>query len=322
MGAKILVLSPIDSEAVERLSAVHQVTCPAQTTEEALKGLAGDCDIVVFRSGVNITRELLTAAPRLRLIIRAGSGFDNIDLEAMREFGIEFVRIPEPGAQSVAEMSFALMLAMSRRLFEADRSMRQARWAKFELGGYLLKNKVLGIVGLGNIGTRVAELGLAWGMRLVGCVEHFSDSRRAEFEKKGITLETLEDVLAQSDYVSLHVPLKETTRGLIGAKELARIKPGSYLVNLARGGVVDEAALGEALANGGRLRAAALDVHQREGEGKLSPLAALPNVILTPHIGAMAVDAQREIGRRVVEIADSWARAHESTDRVERSKTS
>src|SRR5512143_2043351 len=120
MGANILVLSPIDPEAVERLAALHKVTCPAQTTEEALKALAGDCDIVVFRSGVNITRELMTAAPRLRLIIRAGSGFDNIDLEAMREFGIEFVRIPEPGAQSVAEMSFALMLAMSRRLFEAD----------------------------------------------------------------------------------------------------------------------------------------------------------------------------------------------------------
>jgi D-3-phosphoglycerate dehydrogenase / 2-oxoglutarate reductase len=219
---------------------------------------------------------------------------------------VKLVRIPQPGARAVTEMAFAFMLALSRRLLEADRSMRECHWAKHGLSGYLLFGKALGIVGVGNIGGCVADMGVAWGMNVIGCVEHPTPERVREFAGKGVRITGFEQVVAEADYLSIHVPLKDNTRCLMGAAELARMKPGSYLINLARGGIVDELELFGALA-GGRLRGAALDVHEQEGEGKLSPLAGLPNVILTPHIGAMAVDTQREIGRRVVEEISSFA---------------
>jgi phosphoglycerate dehydrogenase-like enzyme len=268
---------------------------------------AKDCEILIFRSGVKITAELMEASARLKLIIRAGSGYDNIDLEYVRRRGLQFLRIPEPGAQAVAEMSFGLMLALSRNLLEANRLMGQGHWAKYELEGYLLKGKTLGIVGCGNIGTRVAEVGVAWGMDVRGCVEHPSPERADQLGDRGIRLADFHEVIAQGDYISLHVPLKDSTRNLINADVFSHMKTGAYLINLARGGVVDEKALYRVLTDGGRLRGVALDVHQEEGEGKISPLAGLPNVILTPHIGAMAVDAQREIGRRVRQLVDAFA---------------
>lgn len=299
---KILIASPIDDQAIQALRAEHDVICAFNAKEEELRKLIHDCDALVFRSGVRINADLLENAPALKLIIRAGSGVDNIDLNYVYRQGIEFRRIPGPGAEAVAEMAFAFMLALSRRLFDADRSMREARWEKYQLSGYLVRRKVLGIVGMGDIGTHVAEMGKAWNMNVIGCVENFSLERAAKFHRKDIHLLGFDQVIEHSDYICLHVPLKDSTRYLIDAGVLARVKPGSYLINLARGGVVDEQALYDCLTKGNRLRGAALDVHQSEGEGKLSPLADLPNVILTPHIGAMAVDAQREIGHIAVEI--------------------
>jgi phosphoglycerate dehydrogenase-like enzyme len=232
---------------------------------------------------------------------------DNIDLEYVQQHGIEFHRIPGPGAEAVAEIAFAFMLALSRRLFEADRSMREARWEKYQLSGYLIRRKVLGIIGMGDIGAHVADMGRAWNMQVIGCVEKFSLERAAKFHRKEIDLLGFDQVIEHSDYLCLHVPLKENTKNLINANVLARVKPGSYLINLARGGVVDEQALYDSLTKGDRLRGAALDVHKNEGNGKLSPLASLPNVILTPHIGAMAVDAQREIGRIAIDIINSFS---------------
>lgn len=307
MAMNILILSPIDSSAIETLSMQRKVVCAFNTDYDHWMSLAKDCEIMIFRSGVKISADLMEALPHLELIIRAGSGYDNIDLEYVRRRGLQFVRIPEPGAQSVAEMSFGLMLALSRSLLEANRLMGQGRWAKYELEGYLLKGKILGVVGLGNIGTRVAEVGVAWGMDVMGCVEHPNTERAVKLKKEAISLTSFDEVISRADYVSLHVPLKDSTRNLINADVLSRMKTGAFLINLARGGVVDEKALYGVLTDGGPLRGAALDVHQEEGEGKISPLAGLPNVILTPHIGAMAIDAQREIGRRVVEIIDAFA---------------
>jgi phosphoglycerate dehydrogenase-like enzyme len=303
----ILILSPIDSDAIQQLSLQHRVRCAFKADQDRLRLQPKDCEVLIFRSGVKITAELMEASARLRLIIRAGSGYDNIDLEYVRRRGLHFLRIPEPGAQAVAEMSFGLMLALSRNLLEANRLMGQGHWAKYELEGYLLRGKVLGIVGCGNIGTRVAEVGVAWGMDVIGCVEHPSPDRAEQLSKKSIGLKDFREVMSRADYVSLHVPLKDSTRHLINAEALSWMKTGAYLINLARGGVVDEKALYRVLTDGGRLRGVALDVHQEEGEGKISPLAGLPNVILTPHIGAMAVDAQREIGRRVRQLVDAFA---------------
>ena len=197
------------------------------------------------------------------------------------------------------------MLALARRLLEADPLLRRGRWAKGELPGYLLTGKVLGIIGAGCIGSRVGQLGGAWGMDVVGCVEPRGDAVATRLAHNGVRLTDCEAVLSQADFVSIHVPLNDSTRHLIDARALARMKRGAFLINMSRGGVVDEHALYRELTTEGRLGGAALDVHAEEGEGRISPLAELSNVVLTPHIGASTVDSQREIGHRIVsEIRD------------------
>jgi D-3-phosphoglycerate dehydrogenase len=304
---RILVASPIDPDTIEKLQEQHDTICEFDATTVALKRLVQDRDLLIFRSGVSITAEVMDCAPDLKLLIRAGSGIDNLDVEYVRRRGLELERVPGPSAQAVAEMAFAFMLAQSRRLFEADRSMRQGRWAKYELPGRLLAGKVLGIVGAGNTGSRVGEVGVTWGMDVIGCVEHPTPARAAKLGEKGIRLTDLDEVISTADYVSVHVPLKDSTHYLINADVLSRMKPGSFLISLGRGGVVDEQALYNALTQGDTPSGAALDVHEVEHEGKTSPLAGLSNVILTPHIGATVVDTQREIGRRIHEIVDSFA---------------
>jgi D-3-phosphoglycerate dehydrogenase / 2-oxoglutarate reductase len=300
---KILIASPIDESAITRLAADHEVR---RAGVADLSQLVRDCEVLVFRSGVEITTDLLRAASRLRLIIRAGSGTDNIDLAAVHGRGIHFERIPEPGAKAVAEMSFALMLALARNLLGADHSWRTGRWLKHELAGVGLTGKVLGVYGAGAIGSRVGALGAAWGMEVLGCVEHPSPVSQERLSALGIQLVDGDEVLARADFLSIHVPLTTRTRDLIDRSALARMRPGGFLVNLARGGVVDERALRDALLSG-HLRGAALDVHEHEGDGNVSPLADLPNVILTPHIGASTVDAQEEIGQRVVDVVEKFA---------------
>ena len=298
---RLLVASPIHADALAALEQEHDVRLAIGAPEAELAAAAADREAIIFRSGVTIGAEAL-GAPALRLLVRAGSGLDNLDLDLVKRRGIELHRIPGPGAQAVAELTFGLMLGLARGIVHADRQLRAGHWIKSELVGYNLRGKRLGIVGLGSIGTRVAQLGLAWGMRPIGCVDHPTDERRAAFATMGIDLGDFDAVLGEGDFVTIHVPLGSATRNLIGAPELARMKAGAYLVNIARGGVVDEAALAEALAPRGHLRGAALDVHVAEGEGRVSPLADLANVILTPHIGAQTIDAQEEIGREIVAI--------------------
>jgi phosphoglycerate dehydrogenase-like enzyme len=303
---RILLASPIDDAAEAELRERHDVVREIGADEPTLAAAARDRQAIVFRSGVSIGRSVLEA-PDLRLLVRAGSGLDNLDMETVTARSIELRRVPGPGAQAVAEMTFAHMLGLARQLPLADRLLREGRWAKGELDAYNLHGKTLGIIGLGSIGTRVAELGRAWGMRVIGCVENPSPERRQHFADMGIDL--LADrnaVLEQADFVTLHVPLDGDTRGFIGAAELERMKPTAFLVNIARGGVVDEQALLEALRER-RIAGAGLDVHVREGKGQISPLAELPNVILTPHIGAATIDAQREIGRIVVQMVDAFS---------------
>lgn len=302
---RILVASPIDPSAIEKLRRQHDTICEYDATTEMLKELIRDRDLLIFRSGVQITAEVMKSAPDLKYLIRAGSGLDNLDVEYVRRRGLQLTRIPTPSAQAVAEMAFAFMLAMSRRLFEADRSMREGRWAKYELYGTLVSGKVLGIVGAGNTGSRLGEVGATWGMEVLGCVEHPSPERATALAEKGIRLTDFDEVISRADYVSVHIPFKDSTHHLFNADVLSRMKPGSFLINLGRGGVVDEQALYRALTEGGTVRGAALDVHEVEHAGQTSPLADLSNVILTPHIGATVVDTQREIGRRVFEIVDS-----------------
>jgi len=312
---KILIISPIDEAAIRHLASEHTVVCTYAAAGQELETALADAEVLVFRSGVNLSGGLLDAAPRLQLLVRAGCGLDNIDLARVKARGLQLVTIPQPGAKAVAEMAFAMMLALARNLLRADQLLRDGHWAKYELEGYLLTGKTLGIVGAGQIGSRVGRLGAAWGMEVLGCIEGpATPALIRDYAQMGIQLATLDEVLERSDFLAIHVPLQESTRHLIDARRLAQVKPGAFLVNLSRGGVVDELALRDALAPHGPLRGAALDVHQQEGAGARSPLAALSNVILTPHIGASTVDSQFEIGQVVVRIVKEFADAHRAHD--------
>lgn len=308
----ILIASSIYPKAIEKLRDQHDVICAFNADEETLESLIKDREVLIFRSGVQITAEVMEQGPDLRLILRAGSGVDNIDLDYVERHGLRLVRIPGPGAKAVAELSFAMMLVLARNVLKADNLLREGCWAKREMTGYLLTGKVLGIIGMGNIGTRVAELGVAWGMEVIGCVEHPSPERAARFQEQNICLTDCAEVLANADFVSIHVPLKDSTQYMIDGQALRSMKRGAFLFNLARGGVVDESALYQALTED-HLAGAGLDVHEAEGNGNISPFADLSNVVLTPHIGAGTFDSQREIGDIVVNLINTYL-AEQSAD--------
>jgi D-3-phosphoglycerate dehydrogenase len=295
---KILLASPIDPATVDVLSESHDVVKPAASTPDALKEAIADRDVVVLRSGVVLSGDVLAAAPALKLLVRAGAGLDNIDLDQARAQQLRVVKIPGMSAPPVAEFTFALLLSLARKVTVADRALRKGHWPKPTLGGPLLHGKTLGIVGAGNIGALVGQMGAAWGMRAIGCVANPNDTIAQQLLGRGVRLTGFDEVLTTSDFLCLHTPLDESTRHLM--------KPGSLLVNVARGGVVDEGALMEALTRGDTVAGAALDVHEIEGEGTRSRFADMDNVVLTPHIGAMAVDSQRLIGERIVELVQAY----------------
>lgn len=300
---KIILASPIAPEAIEALRGVHDVLTAFDAGRD-LAALVGDRECVVIRSGAHLTADVIDAAPVLELIVRAGSGLDNIDLDRAAQRGIRVARVPGPSAQAVAELTFGLLLALSRKIAYADALIRAGHWPKRELGGYLLQGKVLGIVGAGRIGGRVGQLGAAWGMRAIGCAKDLPGQPRVALPD-GVERQDFDTVVSESDVVSVHTPLNDQTRGLIDSTVLGKMKAGAMLVNTSRGGVVDEVALREAL-DSGHLAGAALDVHEREGEGVIPALATYPNVVMTPHIGGMALESQSIIGRRVVELVDAY----------------
>ena len=304
---KILLASSIDPNAITELEKEHDVTCAFGAGEEELVEKIAGKEILVFRSGVQINAKVLAAgAPHLFLLLRAGSGTDNIDLDYVEKHQLQFERIPGPGAKAVAELAFSFMLGLARNVLRADRLLREGKWTKSEQTGLLLTGKTLGIVGAGNIGARAGELGSAWGMRVIGCVEEASLEHEAELSSKGIEVMSFSEVLSQADFVSVHVPLQASTRNLLDSDAVASMKEGAYLVNLARGGVVDEEAVYKALVSG-HLAGAGFDVHANEGAKFSSPLAELDNVILTPHIGASTHDSQTEIGEIICDYVASSA---------------
>ncbi len=260
----------------------------AEVVEQTdLTGLT-DFDALVVRGRTRVTAEAIqSAVPRLRVIGRAGVGVDNIDLEAARRHAVIVVNAPLAATAAVAEHSLALMLSLARRIPQADRSMRQGEWRKKEFEGLELSGKTLGIIGVGRIGEALGSRAAALGMHPIGFDPLLSDE---EIRRKGVEPVVLETLLQSSDIISLHVPLTVDTRGMIGPKEFGIMQPGSYLICAARGGVVDETALLDALETG-RLAGAALDVFEHEPPGA-APLIRHPNLISTPHIGAQTVEAQ------------------------------
>lgn len=252
---------------------------------------------LVVRSATKVRGDLLERASGLRVVGRAGVGVDNIDLEACTARGIAVCNAPAGNTISAAELTMALMLATVRRVGEAGASLRSGAWARARFQGVELRGRTLGLVGAGRIGGAVAYRARAFGMHVVAYDPYLSDERA---EEMGARRASLPEVLAQADVLSLHVPLTDDTRGMIGADAIARMKEGSYLINVARGGLVDEAALAEALTSG-HLAGAALDVFEREPLPSESPLRAAPNLVLTPHLGASTAEAQELVATEVAE---------------------
>jgi D-3-phosphoglycerate dehydrogenase len=293
---KVLVCDKITDEGIKLLEKKgYEVTKGWNKAKPELCSCTGEYDVLIVRSATKVTAEMLSAGKRLKVVGRAGEGLDNIDLKTAAELGIEVVNTPQVAAVSVAELTLGHLLALARGIVEGTTSLREGKWTKADLMGVELAGKTLGIVGCGNIGKTVERLAACFGMKIVGvdvCVN-------ARFV-------SLEEMLPQADFITIHVPLTPFTKQMISAKEFANMKTGVMLVNCSRGGVGDEAALYDALVSG-KVKAAALDVFEEEPP-KNSKLLTLKNVHATPHIGAQTWEAQVKssvlIAERVIAALD------------------
>jgi D-3-phosphoglycerate dehydrogenase len=236
-----------------------------------------------------ITKQIIESSGKLKVIAKHGAGVDNIDVEASTRRGIVVVNAPAANSDAVADLTMGLFISLARNICYADRSVRAGGWAR--IVGDQMSGKVLGIIGLGEIGKRVAKRGVGFNMKLVG-YDVYNDELFAK--QWGMSYVSLNELLSQSDFVSIHVPLTNETRGMIGKRELCLMKKSSYLVHISRGGVVEESDLYDALKEG-RPRAAALDAFSHEPP-KGNPLLTLENVIVTPHMGGYTIEALRETG--------------------------
>ncbi|HEY0305753.1 MAG TPA: phosphoglycerate dehydrogenase [Longimicrobiales bacterium] len=296
---RVLIADAINAEGLEPLQQDGRFDLlekPGLKGEDLARAIE-DADAVVVRSGTRITRDSLKYATRLKVIGRAGVGVDNIDVEAATEMGVAVLNAPSGNTISAAELTLALLLALVRKVPAADRSMRAGEWDRKSFNGVELYGKTLGLVGAGRIGSEVARRARAFGMRVVAYDPYLTAERASSLE---IEQGTLEEVLRRADVITLHVPLTEATANLIAEKELALLKKTAVIVNAARGGVINEAALHAALSNK-QIAGAAFDVFEEEPLPADNPLRSLPNVVLTPHLGAATAEAQQNVAIEIAE---------------------
>jgi D-3-phosphoglycerate dehydrogenase len=291
---KIVVAEKISSSAVELLKEPRWTVITHDQLEGKLNSHLETADALIVRSAVQVNDALLEHAPKLRVVGRAGVGVDNVDLDAATRKGIAVMNTPGANAVAVAELTLGVMLGMARMVSRADALMHAGKWEKKSLQGTELRGKVLGIVGLGKIGMEVARRARSFGMELVGHDPFVSGSVAKD---QGIRLGKLDEIYAAADYLTLHVGLTPQTTGMINADSIRKMKKGIRIVNCARGELIDEAALAQALKQG-HVGGAALDVFQEEPL-KNSPLTAMENVILTPHIGGSTFEAQEAVGYQI-----------------------
>jgi len=290
---RIGVLDPIASEGLDLLKADNNFEYEERhglKGEELRKGLA-EFDGVIIRSGVKITAESLEGNRRLKAIVRAGVGTDNIDKEAATRLGIVVMNTPAGNTLSTAEHAFALILALSRSIAPAYQSLCDGKWDRKNYMGSQLADKTLGVVGFGRIGREVALRGLAFQMRVLAYDPFLTEEQATKLGVERV--ETVAELLPKVDYLTVHTPLTNETKHLVGAKDLKNLKPGIRLINCARGGIYDEAALAEGLKNG-QIAGVALDVFEEEPCTN-SPLFGMPGVVCTPHLGASTEEAQTQV---------------------------
>lgn len=287
MGWNVLLSDGLEENGKEILRAKAQVTDQPGISPDDLLKVAGDFDALIVRGRTKVIPAVFEAAPGLKVVGRAGVGVDNIDLVAAKNHNVIVVNSPLATTLAVAELAIGLMFAVAREIPRADAGMKNAKWLKKELEGVELNGKILGVLGFGRIGSATAHRAAAMGMKILA----FDPKKTgAEIRALGGEPVSLNDLYAQSDFITIHTPLTPETRGIINAESFARMKKGVRLICAARGGVVDEAALLEAL-DSGKVAAAGLDVFATEPPGE-SALAAHPRVVATPHIGAQSVEAQ------------------------------
>jgi D-3-phosphoglycerate dehydrogenase len=250
---------------------------------------------LIVRSATRVDAALLDGAPDLKVVARAGVGVDNIDVVAASQRGVAVMNAPGGNTISAAELTMALLLAVARRVTVADRSIRQGRWERSSLRGVELRGKTLGVIGAGRIGWEVAQRCRAFAMDIIVYDPYLPAERVDELHPHLVSLDGL---IENADVITLHVPLNAETRGLIGEETLARMKKGAFVLNVSRGGVVDETALAKALRNG-RIAGAGLDVYEHEPLSPDSPLLDAPNLVLTPHLGASTKEAQIQVALEV-----------------------
>ena len=279
---KILISDPIDEETVKELKNYGELL---EKENEA------EADVIIVRSKTTVDKDYIDRAKNLKLVIRAGIGLDNIDVEYCKKKGIKIENTPEVSTIAVTELVFAHMLVISRRMVQSTNTMKGGKWKKKNLTGFELYGKTLGIIGLGRIGREVAKRAEAFGMNVIAYDPFitYSDYKLVE----------LQDLLRQSDIITLHVPLTDQTKNMIDENAFKSMKKGVVIINTARGGIIDENELVKNLENG-KVSFVGLDVYEKEPP-KDSSLLKLDNTILTPHIGAQTVEARKRIGKSIIE---------------------
>jgi len=297
---KILVSDALSEEGLKIFKEAKELSVDVKTDlkPDALKEIIKDYDALVVRSSTKVTKEVIEAAKKLKVIGRAGVGLDNVDLEAATAQGIIVMNTPGGNTISTAEHTFSMILALSRNIAQATASTKKGEWKRSKFMGVELYNKVLGIVGMGRIGSEVAKRAKSFGMKVLA-FDPFLSAKVAE--GIGVEVAELKKVLQEADYITVHTPLTEETKHMISDKEFDMMKKGVRIINCARGGIIDEVALAKAVKDG-KVAGAAMDVFENEPLAADSELLKLDNVITTPHLGASTEEAQINVAIEVAEI--------------------
>jgi D-3-phosphoglycerate dehydrogenase len=294
---KVLVSDPIAKEGIELLQQHFDVDVKTGMEKSQLIDIIGEYDALAVRSETKVTADVLEAAKNLKIIGRAGVGVDNIDVPVATQKGILVVNSPAGNTIAAAELTMAMMLSLARNIPQGHSSLRSGEWKRSKFVGNEIYGKTLGVIGLGKIGTAVAKRAQSFEMEVIGCDPYVSEDYAS---KLGIELVDLETLLKRSDYITLHIPATKETKGSIGEKQIAMMKPGVRIINCARGGIVDEKALSKAVEEGG-VAGVAIDVYEQEPPPTDNPLLKLEKAVTTPHLGASTEEAQINVAIDVAE---------------------
>jgi len=294
MIQKVVICDKVEESVIRRLGSNFMVVDASQVPKSELARVVADADGLVVRSATKVDTTLLAGASKLKVIVRAGVGLDNVDTEEAKRRGIKVFNTPKAPTNSAAELTIGLMFVLARKISLGDRGVRQGKWLKNQIMGVELRGKSLGIVGYGRIGSQVGRIATCLGMTVLAW-----DILGPSVVQEPAKYTELDELLAKSDFITLHVPLTDATRHFVNSATLGRIKKGAYIINASRGEVIDEDALYDALKDG-NLAGAALDVFEKEPYS--GRLAELDNVVITPHIGSNTYEAQAKIGDEIVDI--------------------